>query len=387
VWTNTRPTAEALDHADVLAGLRVRYDLPPGLIRLDGNSGGPRPRTAPARLRRFVEHRREPHTSCARGESEWRGEAQLAATSLAPLIGAAPGEITVAETTSINLFKALLAAARLRPDQPILAVGRECFAADCLLARSAADFIGGQLHLISSLDDLELLPPNQIAVVALSHTDVRTGAVRDGAAVTAEIHRRGALALWDLSHSAGALDVDLHGWDADLAIGCGHKYLGGGSGAPGYSFVADRHRGGFSNGVCTSAGVLHPLADGFTGSGSTLSVSELRSGLSILDGVSAAALATKTAGLVDFFLNRLNTFCADAEIEVVPPPPGLAPGAQICLRHDQAQRIADALFDRDVVVEYTEPDVLRLSFAPSWLRYVDVWEATEHLHSTLHEVQ
>lgn len=386
MWTSTRPTAEALDRADPLAGLRVRYALPPGLIHLDGDSGGPLPRTTPARLRRFVEHSREQQTGRPRGESAWRGEARLAATALAPLIGADPSEITVAETTSINLFKALLAAARLRPDRPVLAVGNDCFPADCWLARSAADFIGGRLHLLSSRDELDLLPWDEVAVVAASHTDARSGGVRDAAALTAEIHQRGALALWELSGSAGALDVDLHGWEADFAIGCGHRYLGGGSGAPSYCFVAERHRDAFSMGTCGTGGVLHPLANGFAGSGSSFSVDELCAGLSILDGVSPRALAAKTAGLVNFFLQRLGDFCSDAKIEVVTSREELSPGAQITLRHDRAQRIADALFDRDVLVDYSEPDLLRLSFAPSWLRYVDIWEATEQLHTTLHEV-
>ncbi|GAA0509899.1 aminotransferase class V-fold PLP-dependent enzyme [Saccharopolyspora thermophila] len=387
MWTSSRPTAEALDDADQLAGLRARYDLPPGLIRLDGDSGGPLPRTAPARLRRFVDHRRDPHTAKPRGESDWRREARLAAAALAPLIGAAPDELSIAESTSISLFKGLLAAARLRPERPILAVGRDCFPADRYLARSAADFIGGRLHLLDSVDDLAALPPDQVAVVALSHTDVRSGAVRAAAATTAEIHRLGALVLWDLSGSAGALDVDLHAWGADFAIGCGHRFLGGGAGAPAYSFVAGHHRSRLPTGWCHAAGVPHPLADGFTGSVSTLSLCDLRTSLSILDGVSTAALAAKAAGLVELFLERLESFCPETRITVLPPPSGMSRGAQLTLLHPQAQRIAHALRARDVVVDYAEPDLIRLNFAPSWLRYVDIWEATEQLHATLHEVQ
>ncbi|MER7076581.1 Kynureninase [Saccharopolyspora kobensis] len=381
MWTSPRSVAEALDHADALADLRVRYDLPPGLIRLDGDSGGPL-RTTPARLRRFVMHRHGPHTGRPLGESEWRREARLVAIALAPLIGAAPKELTVGESTSINLFKALLAAARLRPGRRILAVGRDCFAADRFLAQSAADFIGGRLRLFNDVSELAALPADDVAVVALSHTDLRTGAVRDSAAITAEIHRRGALALWDLSHSAGALHVDLHGWQADFAIGCGHKYLGGGAGAPAYSYVASRHRGAFP--VCTTAGVLHPLANGFTGSASTLSVSELRTGLSLLAGIAVEELAAKTASLVKLFLDRLDSNCADTRIELLRPPG--PPGAQVVLRHERAQQIANALFDRDIVVENPASDLLRLHFAPSWLRYVDAWEAAEQLHSALHDI-
>lgn len=379
VWTSIRTTAEALDDADVLAGLRLRYDLVPGVIRLDGHSGGPMPRTSPARLRRFVQHRWEPRSGRTSGEPEWRREARLAADALAPLVGSAAGELTVAESTSINLFKALVAAAELRPGRPVLAVGRDCFGIDRCLAQSAADHIGGRLQLIDGVDDLASLPLEKIAVVALSHVDLRTGAVRDAESITARIHGGGALTLWDLSHSAGALDVDLHGWGADFAIGCGHKFLGGSTTAPSFGFVAERHMASSPTG-----GLRHPLADGFAGPAATLAAAELRDVLANLDGVPVGALAAKTSGLVELFLERVGGFCPDAAIEV--RTAGSPRGAQVCLRHEQAQRIADLLSDRSVLVEFVEPDLIRFNFAPAWLSHVDVWQAAERLHATLHEI-
>ncbi|WP_093422931.1 aminotransferase class V-fold PLP-dependent enzyme [Saccharopolyspora flava] len=380
MWTSIRTTAEALDDADALAGLRLRYDLVPGVIRVDGHSGGPMPRTSPARLRRFVQHRWEPRSGRTSGESDWRREARLTADALAPLVGAAAGELTVAESTSINLFKALVAAAKLRPGRPVLAVGRDCFATDRCLAQSAADHIGGRLQLIDGVDGLNALDVDQVAVVALSHVDLRSGAVRDAESITAEIHRRGALTLWDLSHSAGALDVDLHRWDADFAIGCGHKYLGGSATAPSFGFVAERHLE-----LSPTGGLRHPLAEGFAGPAATLAATELRDVLAILDGVPGSALAAKTTGLVELFLERVGEFCDDATVEV--RTPDTRRRAQVCLRHEQAQRIADLLSDRSVLVEYAEPDLLRFNFAPAWLSYVDVWHAAERLHATLHEIR
>lgn len=379
VWTSIRTTAEALDDADVLAGLRLRYDLHPGLIRLDGYSGGPLPRTSPARLRRFVQHRWEPRSGRSQGESEWRREARLAAGALAPLLGADTAEITIAESTSINLFKAMVAAARLRADRPVLAVGRDCFPTDRCLARSAAEHIGGELVLIDDADRLAELPMDRVAAVALSHADLRTGAERDAAAITAEIHRHGALALWDLSHSAGALDVDLHGWDADFAIGCGYKYLGGSATAPSYSFVADRFLG-------EPPESRHPLAEPFAGPAAALAATELRTVLSILDGVPAGALAAKARGLVALFVEQLSEFCDDASIAIAEPAPGTPRGAQVCLHHPEAQRLADALSDRGVLTECADPDLLRLHFPPTWLSHVDVWHSAEQLHSALHEI-
>ncbi|GAA4863499.1 kynureninase [Saccharopolyspora cebuensis] len=369
-----------MDDADDLASLRAHYRLPPGVIHLDGGAGGPQPRTTPARLRRFVDHRPEPRAR--RGDGECRREARGAATALAPLIGAAPEEITFGEP-SITLFKALLAAARLRPHRRILALGRNCFAGDHYVAESAARFTGCTLHLLDHVDELADLPADQVVIVALAHTDP-TGAVRDAAALTSAIRERDALALWDLSYSAGALDVDLDAWGVDFAIGAGHRFLGGGAGAPSYCFVADRHRA--RTRVCGGGVVLHPLSSGFGDPSSALPLAELHAGLSVLRDVPPAALAAKTRGLVSLFLRRLDEHCPDAGIDVVPTPPGMPRGAQVLLRHPHAQRLGDALYNRGVLVEGVEPDRLRFSFAPSWLRHVDVWEATDELHGALHDV-
>ena len=280
------------------------------------------------------------------------------------------------------------AAAELRPDRPLLVTDPEHFPTDRYLAGSAARLHGREVRRVAPADLPELLAAHgeQVAVISYSPVDFRTGALHDMAALTRAAHEAGALALWDLSGSAGALDVDLHAWEADFALGCGYRYLGGGPGAPAYCFVADRHRTGSSDGGCDAAGVLHPLSGGFAEPASGLALSELRTGLSILDGVSPAALAAKTAGLVDLFLRRLRENCATACIEVVAPPDGRPHGAEVSLRHPLAQRVADELCNRGVLVEHAEPDVLRCSFAPSWLRYVDVWEATDQLHDVLHAV-
>lgn len=375
------------DETDPLAGLRPRYNLPPGLIRMDGKSGGAFPRTTPARLRKFVEHRWDSSTARPRIDSDWRAEARLAAAGVAPLVGATAEEITVAESSSMNLFKTLLAAARLRT-RPVLVVGYDCFATDHYVARSAADFAGVELQLVRSVDELPSVLDERVAVVALSHTDVVSGAVRDMAAITAEVHRHGALTLWDVSHSAGAWDVDLRGANVDFAIGCGDKYLGGGSGAPAYCFVAERHHedlaATFPDGsACAGPVTLNPLAKGFLGTPSTLSTAGFRAGLSILDGVAPGALEAKTTGLVRLFLDRLRD--TGQPIEVLPPSAETIWGTQIALRHRRAQHISQALLARGVLVDFVEPDVLRVSFSPAWLRYVDVWEAADQLQEILHD--
>ncbi|GAA2817469.1 aminotransferase class V-fold PLP-dependent enzyme [Saccharopolyspora taberi] len=370
MWTSTRPAATALDSVDELAGLRTRYGLPPGLVRLDGNSGGFGRSETSARLHRFAENRWR--SGCiGRLDADRKQEVRLTKDRLGGLVGAAPHELAVAETTSVNLFKALIAAARLRPDRPLLGVGRDCFAADLCIARSAAAHTGRELRLLHSLDDL---PYDELAVVALAHTDVRTGGVRDAAAITARLHEHDVLALWDLSESAGALDVNLRAWKADFAIGCGHRYLGGGPGAPAYSFVAERHHAALD---CEQA------REDSASAPSALALCELRAGLSTLDGVSGASLAAKTNGLVSLFVERLR---GAPGVEIVSPSADRPRGAQVSLRHPRAERVSQELFARGVVVDLVEPDTLRCSFAPSWLRYVDVWEAAQIVHEVLHDL-
>jgi kynureninase len=371
--------ADALDSADPLAGLRSRYDLSDGVIHLNGNSGGPLPRSTPAGLRKFVEHRWGTGAARARSAGAWRADARSAAQALAPLVGADPDELTVAESTSMNLFRALLVAARLRPERSVLAVSRDCFAIDRYFARSAADFSGCELRLIDSTQDITEQLDDRVAVVALSHADPESGALRDPLATTREVHRWGALTLWDLSHTAGALTVDLGAWEADLAIGCGHRYLGGDQGAPAYAFVSARHHAGLAGPRPT--GVLNPLTTGFVGSPSTLALSQLRLALSILDGVTSSELEAKTTGLVSLFLQRLDDL--RAAVEVVRAPGDNKRGAQVSLRHRHARYMAHDLLARGVLAECVEPDILRFSFAPSWLRYGDVWKAAETLNACL----
>lgn len=375
VCTSTRADAAALDDADELADLRVRCGPSPGVIRLDGSSGGPLPRHSSGRLRRLVERSTGPHPNgTTNGQQR---ETHLAASTLGGLLGATAEEISVVDSTSVGLFAALITAARLRPQRPTLAAGRDCLATDRYVVRSAAEFTGRRLRLISDLTELESTPPQQDALVALSHIDPHTGATRDLTTITGLVHRAGALALWDLSGTAGALDVDLHTAGVDFAIGSGYRYLGGGPGASAYLYTAAAHR---RTAAPDEYRAPHPLPAGRTGPPSDIRLAELRAGLDVLDGVPPAALETKVTGLVEVFLQQL----AEHETPAREITPGRsARGSQVCLRHPRAPRLAQLLHERGVRTECVDPDVLRFNFAPAWLRYVDAWDAAGHLRAAL----
>lgn len=378
VCTSTRADAEALDSADELAGLRVRCDPPPGMIRLDGSSGGPSPRHSSGRLRRLVEHRGRP-SGAPRPDERRQRDAHSAAVALGGLLGAAPEEISVVDSTSVGLFNALITAARLRPQHPSLAIGRDCLTTDRYVARSAADFTGRRLRLIDDVAELASAPPQHDALVALSHIDPHTGATRDLTTTTELVHRAGALVLWDLSGTAGALDVDLRAAGVDFAVGSGYRYLGGGPGASAYLYAAASHR------TATAPGgnpAPDPLSTGLAGPAPDIPLAELRAGLAMLDGVVPAALEAKAVGLVGVFLQHLaqrGTGSPDIT------PDRSARGSHVCLRHPAAARIAQLLHERGVRTECVDPDVLRLSFAPAWLRYVDAWDAAGHVRAALAE--
>lgn len=388
MWASNRTAAAALDSADPLAQLPARYQLPPGVIRLNGNGSGPWTATSSNRLRRFVEHRWQKTGTRTRPPGEWHDEVRATRNALAPIIGAHPHELTISESSPVNLFHALLAATKLRPGRPVLVVGHDCFATDGCLARSAADFAGCELRLMQRGQSLGEVLDERVAVVALSHTDLATGALRDPAGLSSAAHRHGALALLDLTHSAGALAVDLHTWDTDLAIGGGDKYLSGGPGAPAYSFVAERQQEPLAAAGEQSCrqGLVNPLSTGAGVTPSMLSVADLRTGLSVLEGVPTVELERKAGGLVELFLRRLDQPGTDERVQLLSPPPGGPRGSEVLLRHPKAHQVADGLFHRGVLVTVVEQDVLRFSFAPSWLRYVDVWEAAELLREALDDL-
>lgn len=387
----TRIACLTLDAEDPLAFARARFIVPEGIIYLDGNSLGALPVTTAARLSDVIEGEWGHDLIQSWNKADWIGLPSRVAKRIAPLIGAGEDEVIAADSTSVNLFK--LASAALKQQAPRRVILTECenFPTDQYVLQGLEALFGGAVELrtvqrealLASLDE-------SVALLALTHTDYRTGTIHDMAATSAAAHEVGALALWDLSHSAGAMDVALDRDGADLAVGCGYKYLNGGPGAPAYLFVA-RHLQDtlvqplsgwmghatpfdFSDRYRPANGMLRFLS----GTPTVLAMAALEEGLKTFDGVAMPDIREKAAALGDLFLSHVMDQCG-AELEIVCPPIGARRGSQVCLRHPHGYAIMQALIADGVIGDFRSPDVMRFGFAPLYTRYVDVFDAAAKL--------
>ncbi len=393
-----RAHAEALDATDELAALRQRFLLPEGVIYLDGNSLGPLPRSVPERLATVVAKEWGEGLVTSWNRHGWIDAPLRVGDAIAPLIGARAGEVVVADSVSVNLFKLLAAALALRPGRSVILTERENFPTDLYVAQGLVDLLGGRarLHVVER-EHLAAALDEQVAVLALSHVDFRTGEMHDLAALTAAAHRAGALVLWDLSHSAGAVPVDLEGADADLAVGCGYKYLNGGPGAPAFAFVAQRLQGAlrspirgwmghaapfeFSTRYRPAPGVARLLA----GTPPILSVATLEEGVTLLAAAGIEPLRRKSVALTELFIDLVARECEAWGFELASPRSPARRGSQVAWRHPHAYPIVQALIRRGVIGDFRAPDLLRFGFAPAYLRFQDVWDAVQHLRVVMEE--
>ncbi|MQA17114.1 MAG: kynureninase [Pseudonocardiaceae bacterium] len=394
VRIETRAQATQRDETDELAPVRERYALPDGVIYLDGNSLGALPAAAPARLAHVVSHEWGQRLIRSWDEAEWFTAPARVAGRIARLIGAGPDEVAVADSTSVNLFKLLVAACRLRPDRPVIVMHRHDFPTDVYIGRSVAELLGRRLRLLDGQDPVAALD-RDTALLALSEVDFRTGARRDVHAVTRAAHDVGALALWDLSHSAGALDVDLAGATADMAVGCGYKYLAGGPGAPAFAMVARRHHEGLQTPLPGWMGHADPFAMSpehvpgpgvaqlAAGTPPVLSLLALEEGVATFEGVAPGVLRQKGSALTQLFIELVDARCSGHGLRLVSPREASRRGSQVSVRHPAAYPLVQALIRRGVIGDFREPDIARFGFAPAYLRFADVWDAVEHLRAVL----
>jgi kynureninase len=391
--------AAALDAADPLAALRDRFVLPAGLVYLDGNSLGALPAAVPAVVEDAVRRQWGSRLIRSWNEHAWWQAPLRVGDAVGRLIGAAPGQTVVGgDSTSIQIFNALTAAARLRPGRPLLAVDPDHFPTDRYIAAAVARTLGLEVRAVTpgELPGFLAAEGERVAVAAYPPVDYRTGELHDMATLTAAAHAAGALVLWDLCHAAGAFPVELDALRVDLAVGCGYKYLSGGPGAPAFLYVARRHQAAFDPALTGWTGHAHPfdptesyepaegIGRGRIGTPPMLSLLALEAALTAFDGVDLAGLRAKSLSVTGFFID-----CADALLggafEVVTPRSPQRRGSQVSLRHPDAYALVQALAARDVIGDMRAPDLLRFGVNALYVSHGDVLRAVACLRDIVAE--
>ncbi|MBK8665171.1 MAG: kynureninase [Burkholderiales bacterium] len=408
----TLTEARQLDAQDPLSPLRALFDLPDGVIYLDGNSLGALPRAVPARVAQVVAEEWGRDLIQSWNTAGWFDLPGHVGDRIAPLIGAGQGEVVAADTTSINLYKVLSAALHLAaqdaPSRRVIVSERSNFPTDLYIAEALCKERGGTLRLIEPHEIAASLSPD-VAVLMLTHVNYRTGAMHDMAAVTQAAHAAGALMVWDLCHSVGAVPVDLSGAGADYAVGCGYKYLNGGPGAPAFVWVHPRHVDRFWQPLAGWWGHAAPFAftpdyqpaAGITryqcGTQPIVSLSALDCALNVFDEAEKfggmATLRAKSLALTDLFIDAVEQLCPDA-FTLVTPREHARRGSQVCLTPTSqlpagsAYAIVQALIARGVVGDFRagdaqQPDILRFGFTPLYLSYENALLAAQALRDVL----
>ncbi len=389
----TRDDARALDAADPLAFARERFRLPDGLIYLDGNSLGALPAAAAKRLSEVAERQWGADLIASWNAHGWIDWPTRIAAKLAPIVGAKPGALLIADSTSVCLFKALAAAVRARPGRRTILTRERNFPTDLYVAQGLADMLGLTLKAV---------PPEQIidaidadtAVVTLAHVDYRSAAIHDMAGINAAAHAAGALTVWDLSHSAGAIELDLDGTGCDLAVGCGYKFLNGGPGAPAFLFVAEQLQDELQSPLQGWMGHADPFAfaDDYrpargigrflTGTPSILALAALEAGLDTFAGIAMRDVAAKASGLSRLFIDAVEARCG-GEAALASPREPHDRASHVSFTHPEGYAVMQALIARGVIGDFRAPDLMRFGFAPLYNRFEEAFRAAEILGEIL----
>ncbi len=384
--------AADFDAADPLAAYRARFTLPEGVIYLDGNSLGALPKATPAALAQVVEEEWGEGLIRSWNSAGWFEMAGRIGGKIAPLIGAQPHEVIACDSTSVNLFKLIAAALQMRPGRKVVLSEPGNFPTDLYMI-AGLEAQGLAERRLAERDKLAEALDGDVALLMLTHAHYKTGALHDMAALTRAAHDAGALVLWDLSHSTGALPVDLNGAGADFAVGCGYKYLCGGPGAPAFAFVAERHQAELQQPLTGWFGHAAPFAfsDDYAGAlgierlqcgtPPVLGLAALEVGVDLIAEIGVDRLYAKSQALSEFFLETL--MAHDVALELVSPPRAADRGSQLSFRHLEAYAICQALIARGVIGDFRAPDVLRLGFAPAYLSFADMAAAARHLAEVL----
>ena len=389
----TLDEARALDADDPLAFARQRFSLPEGAIYLDGNSLGALPAATPARIAQTAEGEWGSDLIASWTKHSWIDWPAQIAAKLAPIVGARPHELLIADSTSVCLFKLLAAAVRARSGRRTILTRTQNFPTDLYVAEGLAEMVGLELKKMP-VEEIASAIDESTAVVTLTHVDYRSSVVLDMPGINRAAHAAGALTLWDLSHSAGAIALDLGGSGCDLAVGCGYKYLNGGPGAPAFLFVAEQLQDELRSPLQGWMGHAEPfafedhyrpskgIARFLTGTPSILALAALDAGVDSFAGVSMGAIEAKARQLSQLFIDEVEARCGD-EVRLGSPRDAAQRGSHVSFAHPQGYAIIQALIDRGVIGDFRAPDLMRFGFAPLYNRFEDVWRAAEALGQML----
>jgi len=398
-WATAAARAAALDAADPLATMRGEFHLPEGVIYLDGNSLGAAPKAAFAEIETAMRDEWADGLIRSWNEAGWWELPATLGDLMAPLIGAGPGEVAVCDTVSVNIFKTLHAALGLNPGRREIVAEAGGFHTDRYIAEGVAATAPGARLLLEGRDAEraeELIGP-ETAVVLANHVDYRTGAIRDMEGLTRIAHDAGALIVWDLCHSAGAMPVELNRSGADMAVGCTYKYLNGGPGAPAFVFCAARHLDAvrqplsgwwghaapfaFETGYRAEPGIRKFLC----GTQPVLSFRALQPALEMFARIDMAAVRAKSMALTQFFIDLATESCGPLGVSLASPEAAEARGSQVALRFAEAYPVMQALIAGGVIGDFRAPDILRFGFAPLYIRFADACDAARQLERILGE--
>jgi len=398
---HTREACVAADRQDPLAPLKARFDLPPGVLYMDGNSLGVMPRASAARAAQVITQEWGTGLIRSWNTAGWFELPSRLGDKLAGLLGAREGELVITDTTSLNIFKALAASLRIQqkqqPKRRVILSERDNFPTDLYMIQGMIDLLqqGYEMRLIDDELPLDKALDDSVAVVLLSHVNYRSGQMHDMAAVTRTAHERGALVIWDLAHAAGAVPVDLNGSGADYAVGCTYKYLNGGPGAPAFIWVAPRHIQDFWQPLSGWWGHQRPFdmtvaydpAGGIRrylcGTQPIVSLAMVECGLDVAREADMADVRKKSLALGDLFIALVEERCAGHPLTLVTPRNHADRGSHVSLRHPNGYEVMQALIARGLIGDYREPEVLRFGLTPLYFGYADVWDAVEIIKDVL----
>jgi kynureninase len=382
-----------LDRADVLSGFREQFELPDGVIYLDGNSLGALPRRTRERIASVVANEWGKGLITSWEGAGWMSLPQRVGDKIGALTGAAKGQVIAADSTSVNLFKVLSVALRARPARHVIVSERANFPTDLYVIEGVIEQLGDLHELVlvegteEALEAVLAERGSEVAAVVLTHVHYTTSRAYDMKRITTATHGAGATMVWDLSHSAGVVPVELDGCEVDFAIGCGYKHLNAGPGSPGFIYAARRHHDLFEQPISGWMGDARPFdfhsgyepAPGITrylsGTPSVIGLAALEASVDLILEAPLEAIRRKSIALGGLFIDLVDRHCAGFGMELVSPRDGSRRGSHLSYRHPASYPLMQALIASGVIGDCRPPDLLRFGFAPLYLRYSDVWRA------------